>query len=78
MLQGDYLSVLESKNQDQFRSVVVRFAQQLGFETVAATAIVDRLDAGGAEFVSVHNTPLSFETTFDDQLVGKRDPVAQH
>jgi DNA-binding CsgD family transcriptional regulator len=78
MLQGDYLSVLEAKDQDQFRSVVVRFAQQLGFETVAATAIVDRPDAGGAEFVSVHNTPLSFEATFDDQLVGKRDPVAQH
>jgi DNA-binding CsgD family transcriptional regulator len=76
MLQGDYLSVLEAKDQNQFRSVVVRFAQQLGFETVAATAIVDRPD--GTEFISVHNTPLAFENTFDSSLQGRRDPVAQH
>jgi DNA-binding CsgD family transcriptional regulator len=76
MLQGDYLSVLEAKDQDQFRSVVVRFAQQLGFETVAATAIVDRPE--GSEFISVHNTPLAFEASFDSTLQGRRDPVAQH
>ena len=77
MLQGDYLSVLEAKDQNQFRSVVVRFAQQLGFETVAATAIIDKPDAG-PEFIAVHNTPLAFEQTFDDLLGAKRDPVAQH
>jgi DNA-binding CsgD family transcriptional regulator len=71
MLQGDYLSVLEAKDHDQFRSVVVRFAQQLGFGTVSASAIVDRPDAP-PEFVAVHNTPLGFEETFE------RDPVMQH
>jgi DNA-binding CsgD family transcriptional regulator len=77
MLQGDYLSVLEAKDQGQFRSVVVRFAQQLGFDTVSATAIVDRPDVG-SEFVAVHNTPLAFEQTFEDLGVGRRDPVMQH
>jgi DNA-binding CsgD family transcriptional regulator len=77
MLQGDYLSVLEAKDHDQFRSVVIRFAQQLGFETVSASAIVDRPDVG-AEFVAIHNAPLGFEQTFDDLSVGRRDPVMQH
>jgi DNA-binding CsgD family transcriptional regulator len=77
MLQGDYLSVLEAKDQDQFRSVVVRFAQQLGFETVSASAIVDRPDAP-SQFVAVHNTPAGFEETFDNVSVGRRDPVMQH
>ena len=36
MLQGDYQSVLEAQNQDQFRSVVIRFAQRLGFDKVSA------------------------------------------
>lgn len=77
MLQGDYLSVLEAKDQAQFRSVVVRFAQQLGFDTVSASAIVDRPDTG-SEFVAVHNTPAAFEQTFENLNIGRRDPVMQH
>jgi DNA-binding CsgD family transcriptional regulator len=77
MLQGDYLSVLEAKNQDQFRSVVIRFAQRLGFETVSAMVAVDRVGAE-SEFIAVHNTPLAFQQTFDDVSIGKRDPVLQH
>jgi DNA-binding CsgD family transcriptional regulator len=77
MLQGDYQSVLEAKNQDQFRSVVIRFAQRLGFDKVSAMVAVDRVGAP-PEFVAVHNTPLAFQQTFDDITVGKRDPVSQH
>ena len=77
MLQGDYLSVLEARDQAQFRSVVVRFAQQLGFDTVSASAIVDRPDTG-SEFVAVHNTPAAFEQTFENLNIGRRDPVMQH
>jgi DNA-binding CsgD family transcriptional regulator len=77
MLQGDYLSVLEAKDQAQFRSVVVRFAQQLGFSTVSATAIVDQ-PAGQSEFITVHNTPLAYEQAFENLTVARRDPVMQH
>ena len=77
MLQGDYLSVLEAKDKAQFESVVIRFAQQLGFETVGATVAVDRPGAG-AEFVAVHNTPMAFEQSFENISIGKRDPVMQH
>lgn len=77
MLQGDYLSVLEAKNQEQFRSVVIRFARQLGFETVTAVVAVDRSE-GGTEFIAVHNTPLAFEQNFENISIGKRDPVMQH
>jgi DNA-binding CsgD family transcriptional regulator len=77
MLQGDYLSVLEAKDQSQFRQVVIRFAQQLGFDTVSAMVVVDR-PGNGAEFVTVHNTPMAFEATFGDVSVNRRDPVMQH
>jgi DNA-binding CsgD family transcriptional regulator len=77
MLQGDYLSVLEAKDQEQFRSVVVRFAHQLGFDTVTAVVAVDRAGAD-AEFIAVHNTPMAFEQNFENISIGKRDPVMQH
>lgn len=77
MLQGDYLSVLEAKNQDQFRSVVIHFAQNLGFETVSATVAVDQIGAP-PEFVSVHNTPVAYQQSFFDHGTSKRDPVSQH
>lgn len=77
MLQGDYLSVLEAKDQEQFRSVVVRFAQQLGFQTVTAVVAVDHVGAE-PEFVAVHNTPDAHLQTFENLSIGKRDPVMQH
>ncbi len=77
MLQGDYLSVLEAKNQDQFRAVVIRFAQNLGFDTVSAMVAVDHVGAP-PEFVAVHNTPMAYLEAFHDLDVSKRDPVSQH
>jgi DNA-binding CsgD family transcriptional regulator len=77
MLQGDYLSVLEAKDQAQFRSVVIRFAQQLGFGTVSAMVAVDRPGVA-PEFVAVHNTPMAFEQNYEDLNIGRRDPVMQH
>lgn len=77
MLQGDYQSVLDATNQEQFRSVVIRFAQRLGFDKVSAMVAVDHVGSE-PEFVAVHNTPLAFQQTFDDVNVGKLDPVSQH
>lgn len=77
MLQGDYQSVLEAKNEDQFRSVVIRFAQRLGFDKVSATVAVDRVGAQ-PEFVAVHNAPMAYLRTFEDLSISKRDPIAQH
>jgi DNA-binding CsgD family transcriptional regulator len=77
MLQGDYLSVLEAKDQSQFRAVVIRFAQQLGFDKVAAMVAVDRPGLA-PEFASVHNTPMAFEQSAHDKEMARRDPVMQH
>jgi DNA-binding CsgD family transcriptional regulator len=77
MLQGDYLSVLEAKDQAQFRSVVIRFAQQLGFDTVSAMVVVDK-PGMAAEFAAVHNTPMAFEQSFESLDLARRDPVMQH
>jgi DNA-binding CsgD family transcriptional regulator len=77
MLQGDYLSVLEAKNREEFRGVVVRFAQNLGFETVSAVTVVDNL-GGKPEFIRVDNMPLAFEEAASDQTAWRRDPVMQH
>ncbi len=77
MLQGDYLSVLEAKNRDEFHGAMVRFAQRLGFETVAAMAVVDK-GIGDAEFITVDNTPVAFQNVFAGIGSGRRDPVMQH
>jgi DNA-binding CsgD family transcriptional regulator len=77
MLQGDYLSVLEARNRDEFRDAVVRFTQQLGFETVSALTVVDR-GLGDAEFVAVDNMPPGFSEASHSVLGMRRDPVMQY
>ena len=41
MLPGGYSSVLQAKDRDEFRDEVLRFARQLGFDTVDAGGIDD-------------------------------------
>jgi DNA-binding CsgD family transcriptional regulator len=77
MLPGGYSSVLEARNRDEFRSEVVRFTQQLGFETVSAITVVER-GAGLPEFITVDNTPDAFTGTYSDPTMQKLDPVMQH
>jgi DNA-binding CsgD family transcriptional regulator len=77
MLPGGYSSVLEAKDRDEFRVEVVRFAQQLGFDTVAAVTVVEH-GVAGTEFISVDNTPQAYSHAFRDTVVMRRDPVMQH
>ena len=77
MLPGGYSSVLQAKDRDEFREELVRFAQSLGFDTVAALTIVER-GVAGTEFISVDNTPKAYSDAFRDPLVSRRDPVMRH
>jgi DNA-binding CsgD family transcriptional regulator len=78
MLQGGFMSVLQVRSRDELREEVVRFASELGFDTVAATAVVDH-PLAEPEFVSVNNTPTAFIESFDDIAGrGRLDPVMQH
>lgn len=54
------------------RDLVVRFARQLGFDTVSATVVVDRTD--GADFHCVDNTPESDRPIFENPTRSRRDP----
>lgn len=77
MLHGGYQSVLEARSREEFRGEVIRFAQGLGFDTVAATAVQD-VAIGTARFAGVDNTPEEFLARFDDSAVWHADPVMQH
>jgi DNA-binding CsgD family transcriptional regulator len=77
MLPGGYSTVLQAKDRDEFRAEVVRFTQQLGFDTVAAVTVVEH-GVAGTEFISVDNTPQEFSSTFANSMIGRRDPVMQH
>jgi DNA-binding CsgD family transcriptional regulator len=77
MLQTDYLSVLETRNRDEFRSVLLGFAQRIGFQTVSAMTVVDR-GPGASEFIIVDNTPQAYLENFHDMARARRDPVMQH
>jgi len=77
MLPGGYSAVLKAKDRDEFRDEIVRFAHQLGFDTVAAVTVVER-GVAGTEFISVDNTPQEFVSIFRDTVLMRRDPVMQH
>ena len=77
MLQGGFAEVLTSRNRDEFQSEVVSFTKRLGFETVAATIVIDHL-LGEAEFISIDNTPRAYKESFRRLENGRRDPVMQH
>jgi DNA-binding CsgD family transcriptional regulator len=77
MMQGDYLSVLEVQDRAEFRDRVVRFAEKLGFSTVAAIAVVDGA-CGKSEFLSVEKNAPGYTEIYEDPSVGPRDPVMQH
>lgn len=77
MLQDGYLSVLESRNRDEFLGQVVRFTRQLGFETVSATTVIDHF-LGESEFITVDNTPANYREVFENIGLGRQDPVMQH
>jgi DNA-binding CsgD family transcriptional regulator len=77
MLQGGYASVLRSRDREEFRDEVVRFARGLGFDTVSAMAVIDH-GIGRSEFVTVDNTPTAYFDAFHDSSAMRRDPVMQH
>ncbi len=76
-LQAEYLSVLKVSTRDELQGELVGFARQLGFDTIAGTAVVDHL-LDEPEFISVHNAPAAYREALKDRSRGKRDPVSQH
>lgn len=79
MLQGSYQSVLGVNGRDEFQSEVVKFAKNLGFNTVTAIAVYDRF-LGQPDFVSIDNAPSAFRSiAFETELaMARKDPVMQH
>ena len=77
MLQSGYLSVLEAKSRDELQNEVVRFTQQLGFQTVTAMTVIDHF-LGEPEFIWIDNAPIGYKVLGQDRSNGKRDPVMQH
>lgn len=77
MIPGSYSQVLHARNREEFRDEVVRFASELGFRTVSAMTVIDRI-AGHSEFITVDNTPEAYAQSFSDPHLGRQDPVMQH
>ncbi|MGA0611318.1 helix-turn-helix transcriptional regulator [Caldimonas sp. KR1-144] len=77
MLQATYTSVLNASSREELRAEVVRFGQNLGFETVAAIAVIDH-PASESEFITVDNTPQEFLESWEDADGYRIDPVMQH
>ena len=77
MLEGGFTEVLKSQDREEFRGEVVSFSKRLGFDTVAATLVIDHMLAD-PEFISVDNTPQEFKDAVNNLENGRRDPVMQH
>ncbi|MDH3461900.1 MAG: autoinducer binding domain-containing protein [Burkholderiaceae bacterium] len=77
MLQRTYTTVLESGNWEEFRGEVVRFSQQLGFDTVTAITVIDH-PLAEPEFFAVDNAPAAYRDAMHTPENARRDPVMQH
>ena len=77
MLHGAYQSLLEARNRDEYRGLVVRFANRLGFDLVSAVAVVVRGD-GTSSFFTADNAPEAHRSALEDPRFCRIDPVMQH
>ena len=77
MFRSSCQAVLEIRTRDELQCEVVKFAQNLGFKTVSAAMVFDRVSRR-PEFVTVDNTPPAFEEKFNSEERALRDPVMQH
>lgn len=77
MLQGGFSSILQATSREDFRCEVVRFTQDLGFDTMSAVMVVD-CGAGRSEFVAIDNAPPGYAAAINDIPSMRRDPVMQH
>jgi len=77
MLQPAFQSILTARNREEFRGEVIRFADGLGFQTVAATTVFDH-SVNDSEFDTVDNTPQAWSDYFRDRKTWRADPVMQH
>ena len=77
MLQGGFSEVMQSRNRDEFQGELVSFTKRLGFDTVAATVVIDHM-LGEAEFITIDNAPREYKAAFQNPMNGRRDPVMQH
>ncbi|KQV99543.1 hypothetical protein ASC87_02250 [Rhizobacter sp. Root1221] len=71
------MAVMQAGSREEFLSEIVRFTQQLGFQTVSATMVLDHVLAE-SEFITVDNAPEAFRTAFLSRENWRRDPVMQH
>jgi DNA-binding CsgD family transcriptional regulator len=78
MLSHSYLSIMEAKSAEDFRSQIVHFANELGFQYVSALTVVDH-SLTRSDFVSVDNMPTDYREAGASALENqRRDPVMQH
>lgn len=77
LLQSHYVSVLGVNTKDELQEQVVRFTNELGFQTVTAITVIDHF-LGEPEFISIDNAPAGYRQIGHDTSRNKRDPVMQH
>lgn len=78
MLSHSFLSIMEARSIDDFRSQVIRFATDLGFKYVSALTVVDH-SLTRSDFVGVDNMPADYRQAGASAVdTHRRDPVMQH
>jgi DNA-binding CsgD family transcriptional regulator len=78
LLSHSYLSIMEAKSTDDFRSQIVQFANELGFQFVSAMTVVDH-SLTQSDFINVDNMPEAWREAGFYVVDGqRRDPVMQH
>ncbi len=77
LLHGRYMSIMQANSEGTFRSEMVKFAGQLGFQFVSAMTVVD-YSLTHSDFINVDNVPNGYSDFKLDTRAYRRDPVMQH
>ena len=78
MLTDCYQAVMAVNSRDEFRDVIVRFAQELEFEYVSAMTVLDH-SLVDSEFITIDNMPPDWaDVSGTSSELFRVDPVMQH
>ena len=77
LMTGKNFDFMRARTPDEFRCAMVAAAADLGFGLFGAAVILEH-SPRVTEFLSIHNAPAGYEAIFDDPMLSKWDPVAQH
>ena len=77
LLESNFVSMLDATTRADIEQAMAGFARGLGFSYFSGTVVRDHVGRE-PDFISIDNTPASYQALYNDVAFSRRDPVLQH